>query len=246
MSLFSPSKRSIRSSGRNGMRRQLTFAACLAFVASLTCVAKADPITGTITLTVAPSTTLEGLGSGIPIPVVYSSGPVDLSALGQTVTLTGLPMGLSGPGVGGVIAETINTTFDMKITFEGASGSQPTVDVTGPLSAGIDETPSPNPPSFISMANANPTSSTLQGWTSDSDIPLALINQYLITSNYHINIDALQGSALPDTQSIWLSVTPITGVNAPEPATVVIFLAAIAGLGVHRSVRHQRPTGNVR
>ncbi len=129
------------------MRRRLTLAAYFAFMASMANAAKADPIMRTMTLTVAP--TGAATGPGIPSAVVYTTGNIDLGNLGQNVTLTGPPLGF----VGGVIDEVINTTFDLKITFNGVSGSKSYIDITGPLSGAC---PNPRTPTRSSQNSGSP------------------------------------------------------------------------------------------
>ncbi len=110
--------------------RSFTFIAILAVTMLLSDAAMADPILGTITLTIAPIPGLELGAAASSAPVVYSSGLVDLSQPfqgeilpGGAVTSQGLT--LTGPhldaGFGG-LPETFDTTFQMQITFDGNSG----------------------------------------------------------------------------------------------------------------------------
>ena len=225
---------SIHRSRKDGMRRSLPLVAWLALVISLTSAAKADPIMGNIVMTVAPSPPAAGTGLGIPTAAVYSSGPVDLSTLPQNLPLTGPALGFAG---GGLIGQIIKTTFDLKITFNGAAGSQPSIDVTGPLTGWANYSPSPDHAS--SWFQATPTSATLHGWTVGSGVPMDLINQYLNTSNYHVD-QLISASLPPDRANFALTVDPSTGVTTPEPATVLVYLVAIAGLGVRRGARAWR------
>jgi hypothetical protein len=131
--------------------RSFSLIAFLAVMASLTSTAMADPVMGTVTLAVAPPPGLAGFGgSGLSqSPVVYSSGSVDLSQLFQSqvqpggattsegLTLTGAHL---YPSFGGLAAN-FNTTFQMTIAFNGTSGSQPTISVTGTLMGTAAGTP---------------------------------------------------------------------------------------------------------
>ncbi len=117
---------------KHGPGRSFSLIAFLAVMASLTSTAMADPVMGTVTLTVEPPPGLAGFGgSGLSqSPVVYSSGNVDLSQLfqsqvqpGGTTTYEGLT--LTGahlyPNFGGLAAN-FSTTFQMTIAFNGTSG----------------------------------------------------------------------------------------------------------------------------
>ncbi|HZW33667.1 MAG TPA: hypothetical protein VFF52_23300 [Isosphaeraceae bacterium] len=210
------------------MRRRLTLIACLASIVSLAGASKAGSIMGTIVLTVAPNPIIEdGQGLGIPTAAVYSSGPVDLGTLPQGLALPGPALGFDG----GLIGEPIKTAFDLKITFDGASGSQPSIDVTGSLVGMVEATQSPD--TADSWFQSPPTSATVQGWSPNSGIPMALINQYLNTSNYQL-FQIFAGSVPPDSDTFWLTVSPSTGATVPEPATVLLYLAAIAVPGAAR------------
>jgi hypothetical protein len=150
----------------------LILIACLALVASVTGAAKANPIMGTVTLTVAPAGQFGGNpGLGIPTAAAYSSGPVDLGALPSTVPLTGPELAFNG----GLIEENIATTFDLKIALNSASGSQPSVDLSGPLRGWVASVQSPNVAG--SSFWATPTSASLQGWAAGLGVPMALIGQ---------------------------------------------------------------------
>jgi len=235
------------------MVQRFTLIACLAFMASLTSAAKADPIMGTVTLTVAPDPSL-GYGGGIAQgPVVYSSGTVDLSQLFQSQIQPGpnpvvlyQGLSLSGPlllpNAGGLLDENFNTTFNMKITFNGASGSQPTINVTGSLTGNAYGEPNGTSAGQMSQsAFATPKSATVQGWTAESGIPSSLINQYSTPSNYYLaqqtSYQYNGAEGIPATASFSLMANSSAVTPVPEPATVLVYLAAIAGLGLQRSVR---------
>ena len=66
----------------------------------------------------------------------------------QGLTLTG-PLLAQWYGLGSV---NINTTFDLKIAFDGAAGRHPTIDVTGPMFVNIYSDPDTNSPEWDSGA----------------------------------------------------------------------------------------------
>jgi len=171
------------------MRRVMVFAISLAFAGAAVPTAKADPIMGTITLTVEPALPYASVGPGIPNAAVYTSGPVNLSDLPQNFSLTGPPLGF----VGGLIQESIRTTFNMEIAFNGTGGSQPYVDVVGSLSGGVLS----NPDGAGSNFSGTPTSATLHDWTASSGVPLTLIGQSLNLSNYQFVSQGFSGTAPP-------------------------------------------------
>jgi hypothetical protein len=240
------------SFSKHGPGRSFRLIALLAMMASLTSTAMADPVMGTVTLTVAPPPGLAGFGgSGLSqSPVVYSSGNIDLSQLfqsqvqpGGTTTYEGLT--LTGahlyPSFGGLAAN-FNTTFQMTIAFDGTSGSQPTINVTGTLTGSAAGTPEGtiNTGAYTD-ASATPQAATLQGWNPDSGVPMSLINQYLNTANYSLyQQDRFQyGSPQdnPATGSFALIAIPSAITPVPEPATLAVFLAAIASLGFRHRAR---------
>ncbi len=168
--------------------RSFTVMACLALTAALTSAVKADPVIGTVTLAVARETDTGGdLGGIAQGPVVYSSGSVDLSQVFQSevqpggAILEGNSVNLTGPhllNTFGGLGESFDTNLQLKIAFDGASGSQPTINVTGVMSVTAEGTPEGtfNTGAHIS-AYGTPQSATLQGWNLDSGIPISLINQ---------------------------------------------------------------------
>ncbi len=212
------------------MRQRLMLVAALAIMLSVTGMAEADPIMGTITLTVAPAPPAYGNpGPGIPTAAVYNSGSVDLSVLPQNLFLTGPPLGFAG----GLIGNSINTTFDMKITFDGTSGAQPYVDVKGSLFGYVASVPGAASSNF----SGTPTSATLQDWTVGSGVPLGLVNQYLNLSNYESIHQGFGGTAPPETGQFVVQVVSAPEVAAPEPAAFLVYLVAIGGLGAKGAVR---------
>ncbi len=212
------------------MRQRLMLVAALAFLLSVTGMAEADPIMGTITLTVAPAPPAYGNpGPGIPTAAVYNSGSVDLSVLPQNLFLTGPPLGFAG----GLIGNSINTTFDMKITFDGTSGAQPYVDVKGSLFGYVASVPGAASSNF----SGTPTSATLQDWTVGSGVPLGLVNQYLNLSNYKPLYQLFAGTAPPQSSSFGLVIDPTPNVQTPEPTALLVYLAVLGGLGLRRGAR---------
>jgi hypothetical protein len=236
------------------MGRGLTFIACLAFITSLTFESKADPIPADVTLTVEPS--------GMPmtgIPYVYSGTIPDVNTPPSYISLSGATLGSPGPNFQGLIDIGIRTTFNMMITFDGASGSHPSIDVTGNVTGYFDVTGIPmsspywaggfNLLSSLSV-QGTATSAILQGWTPASGIPMSLIDQYLNPSSYTFTE---QGSGMGMATSqlnggAFLALNIPEGAEVPEPATLLIYLAAISGLVVRRGARLWRsctPVGRV-
>jgi hypothetical protein len=225
------------------MGGSFTVMGCLAL--ALTSSAKADPVLGSVTLTIARETDTAGYGGGIAQgPVVYSSGSVDLSQVFQSEVLPGGAI-LEGHGVSltgphllpnfGGLGETFNTTFQLKIAFDGTSGSQPTINVTGVMTGGASGTPEGTFNTGANIeANGNPQSASLQGWNPGSGVPMSLINQYLNPSNYYLlqQDSYMYGSPQDSPATASLSLIPNTSAvtPVPEPATAAIFLAAIAAL----------------
>jgi hypothetical protein len=239
----------------DGMGRSFVAIGCLALMAALTSAAKADPVMGSVSLTIAQDAGLSGYGAGIAQgPVVYSSGTVDLSQLfqsqmqpGGVVTYQGL--NLNGPvllpGAGGLLDLNFNTAFQMKITFDGASGSMPAIDVTGSLKGNAYGEPNGTSAGNLGItAYATPLSATLQGWTPASGIPMSLINQYLNPSNYYLTqqmgyqYSLTQGA--PATASFSLAANSFAITPVPEPGTVLAYLTVLAGLGLQQGARFLR------
>lgn len=213
------------------MRRRLALLAGLGLSIGLTNAAMAGPLLGTIVLTIAPNPIIEdGQGLGIPTAAVFSSGPVDLGSLPHGLALTGPSLGFVG---GGLIGQDIETTFDLRIAFDGVSGSQSSIDVTGPLTGWAGEIPGY---SADSQFQATPTLATVQGWTPNSGVPTALIEHYLNTSDYQL-FQLVRGTFPPDTANFWLTVAPSAGASVPEPATILLYLAGLTVLGVRRGIR---------
>jgi hypothetical protein len=227
------------------MRRTSTIIACLALMLSQTDTAEADPIPGTITLTAeAPY---------VPT-AVYTGTVADLSAPSSYVRLIGPELGYSNGWEKGPVNIPIQSPFNMTISFDGASGSQPTIDVTGTLAGSyVVSTIPPSNPLYAGGFNltgelsvqGTVTSATLQGWTADSGIPISLINQYLNPSVYNILQQANTGYGmasvgLPNVPETTLAINLNAATAAPEPATILVYLASIAGLGLHRFGRRRQ------
>ena len=218
--------------------------ACVALVTSLPSAAKADPIMGNITLTIAPPPGLAGFGGSAlsSTPVVYSSGTVDLSHVFQGplppfATVGDNFINLTGPHLypdfGGLPVQ-MNTTFQMQITFDGAAGSRPTIDVTGTMNVYAEGTPEGtfNTGALIA-SSGTPQSATLQGWNPDSGIPMSLINQYLTTSNYFLwqqddsfSYGSAPGQDNPATGTFMLLANASAITPVPEPGAMLVYLAA--------------------
>ncbi len=231
-------------------RRTLTIVVCLGFLALPGRSAMADSIMGTVEMAIT------GIGSGnggLPNGVIAISGS-NLYGQPQAIDLSVLPLslGLSGPSLGfsptftaaennpsaidEIYNQTVNTTFDMKIAFEGASGSQPTVNLTGSLvGAYVGGTLTPD---MSGRFTATPMSATLENWSPSSGIPLSLLEQYLNTASYQI-VGAIGGSMANDLY-FSMTVDPSMGVlpaAAPEPSTLVVFAAMAVATMIHRRCR---------
>ena len=78
-------------------------------------------------------------------------------------------------------------------------------------------------------------SATVQGWSPESGVPMSLINKYLTTSNYSLYLQDsyhVVPESYPTASDFYLTANQSAVTFVPEPATVLIYLAAIAGLGV--------------
>jgi hypothetical protein len=242
---------------RHGIGGSFTLIACVALVTSLPAAAKADPIMGNISLTIAPPPGLSGFGGSAfsNAPVVYSSGTVDLSQEFQSqiqpggivtdnfINLTGRHL---YPDFGGLPVQ-MNTTFQMQITFDGAAGSQPTIDVTGKMNVDAAGTPEGTfNTGAYAVSSGTPQSATVQGWTPDSGIPMSLINQYLNTSNYYLwqqdnfSYGSTPGQDTPSTGTFTLIANASAITPVPEPGAVLVYLAAFGALGFRHIARRRR------
>jgi hypothetical protein len=184
---------------------------------------------GTVELTVGPDSVLRG--------DVFSSASVDLSHPSQVQELPGgsvsflretPPQGTPQP-----FDQSINTTFDLRIYFGGPSSGQPYVELTGKLTGHIGE--GRQTFDLGGQFTATPTSAVLHNGTADSTIPPALIDEYMHPHRYHLD-GAVTGGQ--DDIGFHMTIDPPPGcsvIPSPEPATVVVWLAAVAALGLqHR------------
>ncbi len=246
---------------RHGIGGSFTLIACVALVTSLPSAAKADPVMGNITLTITPPPGLAGFGGSAlsNAPVVYSSGTVDLSQEFQSQiqpggTVTENFINLSGPHLypdfGGLPVQ-MNTVFQMQITFDGAAGSQSTINVTGTMNVGAAGTPEGTiNDGAIITSFGTPQSATVQGWTPDSGIPMSLINQYLKTSNYFLSqqdsfsYGSTPGQDNPATGTFTLIANASAITPVPEPCSALVYLTAFGALGF-RHWRSERKWGRI-
>jgi hypothetical protein len=231
------------------MRRALTVVAGLVVITSLTNPAGADPIPATVSLTVEPN------GSAITYyPYVYSVWIPDLNTRPSSVGLLGSGSVVSGSGVGESIFPAhipIQTTFNMTITLDGASGSHPSIVVEGTVTGSYDVTDIPqssplwaagfNISSYLTVQGVA-TSAKLEGWTSNSGVPMSLISQYLNPSIYSFSQQGSGGNYMvypsyPDLAGTTLFINLPDAAETPEPATVLVYVAAIVGLVVRLSAQ---------
>lgn len=226
------------------MRRVSAFVACLAFMTYLPFDARAGSIPADVSLTVGPP-----LGN----PYAYTTSIQDVNTPPSSVYLGPTPGYLSD--LTHPVAENIQTTFNMTITFEGPSGSRPSIDVTGNVTGYLDVTVIPSSSPYYAMgynlssslnAMGIGKSATLQGWTPASGVPMSLIEPYLNPSIYGFSE---QGRGMGMAYSeLYGGATLFTNLPAaasvPEPTTLLMYLAAIAGLGV-RLRRSRTPIGRI-
>jgi hypothetical protein len=237
------------------MRRSLMLSASLALLASLTGAATAGPITGTVTMTVAPAGPSNGTtGPGIVDVASYSSGLVNLSTLPDGMVLRGPTLGLDTAGGGGPINDSVSSTFQMTITFNGPTGIQPSINITGTISgyAVQEESAAPGGPlapgqnaglavaSFVATPISATVTSATVDWPPVSGVPASLIDQYLNLSNYRLSqyVSQAPGFYLPPADGNF--VLTILPAAVPEPATILVYLAAIVGLGLRHGARLRR------
>ena len=185
---------------------------------------------GTADLTVAVA------GSPVQIGGTFSSGPVELDALPLFLQLPGPSLGYNTHGQFG---ESISTTFDLRITFDGLLGSQPYIDITGTVTGYLGgDWLTVNMGANLSV---NPMSATAQGWSTSSGVPLTLIDEYLNLSSYHLTGD-IEGGAM-NYVGFGGTIDPSTPgstVAAPEPASILLYLTTLAGLWLMPKLRTKR------
>ncbi len=231
------------------MGRGLTFVACLAFMTSLPSEARAGSISADVSMTVVGE-----LGNPYP----YITSIPDVSSPPSIVYSGPTPLNLST--IDYLVDDNIRTTFNMTITFESPSGSHPSIDVTGNVIGNFDVAIIPSSSPFFAPGGFNlssslyavgtGTSATLQGWTPASGIPISLIEPYLNPSIYGFSAwgrgMGIVYSELYGEESYFINMPGVASV--PEPTTALMYLAAIAGLGVWRGARLRRsrtPLGRI-
>ncbi len=191
------------------MRRDLALVACLALMTYLSFEARAGSIPADVSMTVGPSI----LDS---IPSTYTLLIPDVN------TMPSFSVGGAEPSLPPLFDRpenfNIQTTFNMTITFEGPSGSHPSVDVTGNVTGDVDMTAIPSSSPFYAMGynltgsmygSGTGTSATLQGWTPASGIPMSTIEPYLDPSIYNFGIRGASGWA-----SLMIQFTRISGCSS--------------------------------
>ena len=76
-----------------------------------------------------------------------------------------------------------------------------------------------------------------------SGIPMSMISQYLNPSAYSFT-QAASGMSMASSPELYggsfLNINASAGAEVPEPATVLVCLAAIAGIGIRRHARFWR------
>ena len=227
------------------MRRTTTLLACLGITAWLTAPSRADPIQGTFKLTVGPT------GSGMSFyPYTYTGAIPDMTNARSSTILWGPP--IEAPLVfTEAIHVPINANLDMMVTFGGVSANGPSIEVKGTMTGSYDVTAVPRSgPDYAQGYNLDSslnvrgvaTSATLVNWTPDSGVPMSLINQYLNLAVYSLaQVGTERGRTSVTVGGMpSLSIDLAAGTETPEPATVLIYLAAIAGLGARRVARVRR------
>lgn len=225
-------------------RQTLAVAVCLTLVVSLGSTVRANPITGTITATVSNAPPPDGSASYYSTDWFSAqSGGFASGGTPTAVDLSILPTGLPLPGgdlgynTHGTFGQKINAPFDLKITFDGTSGSHPFVELTGTLVGEIGGTSL-----YANMGGwfiPTLTSAVLHDWTPDCGVPLSLINQYMNPASYHLD-GAIEGGSMNGVGYL-MTIDPSTGASVvPEPATVVMYLAVIGGFIAWRGSRALR------
>lgn len=226
------------------MSRTCITTLALMLMAAIGRPAAADPVMGTIELTAGPDSVLGG--DVFSTNQDYPSVPVDLSD--PSVLSKGIP--LPGPQLLNFTEESpnggpmkwghdINTSFDLRITFDGSSGAHPYVELTGTLTGVMGEGDAAY--NLGGFFTATPTSAVLHDWTPDSGVSLSVIDPFLNPGNYQIN-GAIEGG-FQDLSGFLFYVNPsssIAPIPAPEPSTLLIYAAAIAGAGIRYRVRRRR------
>jgi hypothetical protein len=234
------------------MRRIRTLLTCFAIIAALPGVSKADVIEGTASLSVgalygttnysdalSPTTFIEG-------PTQFSGALASTNGKWYTTELPGPNLGQGSPALPTAADPATvwaQAPFSLTITLDGASGVNPTITITGTIHGTFNsepltlETAQPGLLTNVTMGfSATPTNVTLQGWTPSTGIPDSLINQLLNLSNYSIFTNGydINSPTTPEFGAA-LEFIPAIEAEAPEPATFLLYLGAIAGLAARRA-----------
>jgi hypothetical protein len=236
------------------MRRIRTLLTCLAIIAALPSVLKADPIQGTVSLSVGalygttnfsdasnPTTFIEG-------PTQFSGTISPTNGLWYETGLTGPTLGQGSPSLPSAADPAMvwaDAPFSMTITLKGGSGAGPTITVTGTFHGTFEtepltqQTALPGLLTNVAMGfSATPTNAILQGLSPSSGIPTSLINQLMNVSNYSIFTSGydINSPTMPPFGAT-LEFIPAIEAETPEPATVLVYLSVIAGLAARRVTR---------
>lgn len=224
-----------RTLGWTGLRTSVVAFGLVAAAAGIT---RADPMTSTL---IAYDT----VGSSIGTSGVTTSGGATTPAL-SFVPLTGgafmspstLDLGMfqTAALAAGQSVTYSNTPFDIKFTVDGVNGQTgfmpngTPVDLTGTLNGTIS---GPNQSSVMATFDAPASSAFATG---------LYANTLAITNNPVSVVPSTTNNGMTTVQAmLTTTITPAT--PAPEPSTVVLFAATIAGLGLRHRLRRARAAG---
>ncbi len=240
--MFTTSVRPIPRMVNGGTRRCLALASCLAIMAFLPPPSKAAPIQANIAVSVGPLTGPGGVAVGGTGPQYQYSGTIpDVNSLPSSIVL-------SGPTLGNFEGENspypwlinVQAPFNMTITLDGTSGSHPSIDIVGNLTGGFQsqvlERGSIIPTDVSYTLWGSATSASLHGWTTSSGIPMSTITPLLNLSTYSFPQENLFVNYWTKDGFV-VNFTPPPNAETPEPTTVLMYLAVIAGLGARRGAR---------
>ena len=238
--MFSTSVRPSLRRTRTG-RRHLALVSCLAIAAFLPSASKADPIQANIAVSVGPLTGPGGGSVGGTGPQYQYSGTIpDANSLPSSILLSGPTLG-NFEGYNGTFPFiSVQAPFNMTITLDGVSGSHPSIDVVGNLTGGFQS--QSLAPEFSNTTDVSytlwgsATSASLHGWTTSSGIPMSVIAPFLDLSTYSFPQSNLYANYWIK-EGFVVNFNPSANVDTPEPATVLMYLAVIAGLGARRGAR---------
>jgi hypothetical protein len=181
-------------------------------------------------------------------PYQYSGTIPDVSALPSYINLAGPTLGQTSAIVTSLLggwSRNFQAPFDMTITFSGAAGTHPSIELAGDLTGTFTSRDLPQSAwggggdvrtEVDSSFHGSVTSAKLQGWAPDSGIPMSAIAPLLNTATYSFTQSNVWVN-LPDPEGIYVEFKPPGAAETPEPATVLLYLVAIAGLGVRRGAR---------